>query len=129
MQAVAIKKRRHERNKKGSKRATLAAGGRRLTGEDEGDDEAVESEGLCKNEDEDHDNKEFGLLGGSADARVTNNADTDAGGEAGEADRETGREVSETEVVGVVDFGDVTDEDDGDNETVDTCDRYRGEVV
>lgn len=126
MQGIASKEKNGDRKetRHGGKKATLAAGGRRLTGQDEGDDEAVQGEGLGENEDEDHDDEEFGLLRGGADARVTNDADTDACGETGEADREAGREVGETEVVGVVDFGDVTDEDNRDDEAVDTWDRW-----
>ena len=48
----------------------------------DGDDEAVETEDFCENEDEDHANKESGLLCGPANAGVSNDADGVSGSEA-----------------------------------------------
>ena len=62
---------------------------------EQGDDQAVETEHLCENEDEDHADEEAGLLGCSADAGVADDADGEAGCETGEADREPGTELDE----------------------------------
>jgi hypothetical protein len=47
--------------------------------------QAVQAEGLGENQNQDHTNEQLGLLGGGADTRVTNNANSCASREAGEA--------------------------------------------
>lgn len=44
----------------------------------EGDNQAVQTQHFGENEDQDHANEEAGLLRGTADARVANNADGEA---------------------------------------------------
>jgi len=63
----------------------LAANCRCLTGKDKSDNKSIKSEGLCKNEDEDHNDEQLGLLSGSTDTGISDNADADTGGEAREA--------------------------------------------
>jgi len=62
-------------------------------GEDDPDDEPVERERLGEDEDEEHAREELGLLRVGADARVADDADGHARGEAGEAARQAGAEV------------------------------------
>lgn len=61
----------------------------------DGDDEAVETEHLGENEDQDHADEETGLLGRSSHARVSHDADREARRQSTEADRETGAQVHE----------------------------------
>ena len=62
----------------------------------DGDNEAVETQDLGENENEDHSDEESGLLRGSANACVSHNSDRVAGGKTGEADGEAGAEVDES---------------------------------
>jgi hypothetical protein len=59
------------------------------------DDEAVETEDLGENEDEDHADEEAGLLGRAAHAGVADDADGVAGSEAGQADSQAGTQMNE----------------------------------
>lgn len=85
--------------------------------EDKSDDETVKTQNFGENEDQNHTNEETGLLGGTTDTSVTDNADGETSGETGETDRETGAELNET---GVERHGalDVTRDEHTDDETV-----------
>jgi hypothetical protein len=96
----------------------LAASGGGLSRQNKGDDEAIQRERLGENEDEDHDHEKLWLLRCCAHAGISNNSNANTGGEARKAVGEPGREVSETEEIRVVNFGDVADQDDSDNETL-----------
>lgn len=63
--------------------------------EDEGDDEAVETQDFGEDKDEDHADEEAGLLGRPADAGVTDDTDGETGGEAGQADGEASGQMHE----------------------------------
>ena len=63
--------------------------------EDEGDDETVETQDFGEDKDEDHADEETGLLGGPADAGVSDDPDGEAGSKAGETDGEAGCQVHE----------------------------------
>lgn len=56
----------------------------------DGDDQTVQTQDFGENEDQDHTDEQSGLLGGTADAGVTDDADGETGGQTREADSETG---------------------------------------
>ena len=62
-------------------------------GEQDSNDETVESESFGEDEDEDHADEQLGLLRVGPDSGVADDADGHAGGEAGEAAGESGGEV------------------------------------
>ena len=62
----------------------------------DGHDQAVETEDLSENKNENHANKESRLLGCSADSSVAEDANGVTGSQAGQADGETGTKMSET---------------------------------
>lgn len=64
----------------------------------DGDDQAVQTQHLGENQDQDHADEQTGLLGGTAHTGVTNDANGEAGGEAGKADRQTGAQMEEATV-------------------------------
>ena len=69
-----------------------------LGAENERNDEAVQTEDLGENEDEDHADEELGLLASTANTAVAHNADGVARGETRDADGETRAEVEEPPV-------------------------------
>lgn len=89
--------------------------------QDERDDESVKTKNFGENEDKDHADKQPGLLGRTPDTGITDDTDRKAGGETGETDRETGAELDEAGVEGHG-GGEVTGDEDRDDETVDTDD-------
>jgi len=64
-----------------------------------------------------HTDEESALLGGTPDTGVTDDTDSESGGETGETDRQTSTELDETGVEGHG-GGEVTGDQDGHNETV-----------
>lgn len=98
----------------------LARNGGCFSGEDECDDQAIQGEGLGENEDEDHDDEELGLLSRGTYAGISNNTNTDTGGQSGQTIGQTGCEMCKAKEVRVATLGDLTDQDDGDDEPVDT---------
>lgn len=62
----------------------------------DGDDEAVETQYLGENENQDHTDEQTGLLGGTSHTGVADDADSEAGRETGEPDRQTGTQMNET---------------------------------
>lgn len=89
--------------------------------QDERDDEPVKTKNFGENEDKDHPDKQPRLLGRTPDTRITDDTDGKAGGETGETDRETGAELDKAGVEGHG-GGEVTGNEDRDDETVDTDD-------
>lgn len=71
-------------------------------GDDERDDEAVESESFSENEDEDHSDEEGRLLGVGTDSGVSDDSDGEAGGKTGESAAQTGTEMGVSLLVSVV---------------------------
>lgn len=71
-------------------------------GEDDGDDHAIEAERLTEDEDEDHADEDFLLLGVGADTSVTDDADGETSCEGGETASETGGQVLVTIAISVV---------------------------
>ena len=69
---------------------TRLAGAR---GEQDSNDETVESKSFGEDQDEDHADEQLGLLRVGPDAGVADDADGHAGGEAGDAAGESGGEV------------------------------------
>ena len=69
-----------------------------LGAENERNDETVQTENLGENEDENHADEELGLLAGTPDTTVANNADGVARGETRDADGEARAEVEEPPV-------------------------------
>lgn len=67
-----------------------------LGGEDEGDDEAVQTEHLSEDEDEDHADKEAWLLRRPPHSRVSHNADGKTGSQSAQADAQPRPQVQET---------------------------------
>jgi hypothetical protein len=67
-----------------------------LSVEVDGDDETVETQHLGEDENEDHTDEEARLLGRTSDPGVADDADGEARGEAGEADRQTGTKMHES---------------------------------
>lgn len=55
----------------------------------DGDDQTVQTQDFGENEDQNHTDKQSGLLGGTTDTGVTDNADGETGGQTREADRKT----------------------------------------
>lgn len=92
----------------------LGLGGTRSAarGEDDADNEAVESQRLREDKDEDHAGEQLGLLGVSAHAGVADDADGHAGGEAREAARQTRGEVRVPLEQGVTHGVNCDDDDD-----------------
>ena len=72
-----------------------SGGGPLLGGEDEGHDEAVQTQDLGEDQDQDHAHEEPGLLGRTPHARVPHDADGEARGQAAEAHAEAGPQVEE----------------------------------
>jgi V-type H+-transporting ATPase proteolipid subunit len=62
-------------------------------GKDEGDNEAVQTQHLGENEDENHPDEQLGLLSSTTDTGVADNANSVAGGEATDSDGEAGTEI------------------------------------
>ena len=79
------------------------------------------TQNFSKNEDENHADKKTGLLGGSSDASIADDANGEASSETGKADGETSAELDEASVQGQLLLEAVGDED-GNNEAVDTND-------
>lgn len=67
-----------------------------LRGEDEGDNEPVQTQDLGENQDEDHAHEKPGLLGRSPHAGVAHDADGKAGRQAAQAHAQPGAQVEET---------------------------------
>ena len=76
-------------------RRTDLAGHLRLDVQENGDDEAVQTQHFGENENEDHSDEEAGLLRGAAHTGVAHDADGEAGRQTAEADRQAGAEVHE----------------------------------
>lgn len=55
----------------------------------DGDDQTVQTQDFGENEDQNHTDKQSGLLGGTADTGVTDDADGETGGQTREADSKT----------------------------------------
>lgn len=72
-----------------------------LGGEDERNDQTVETQGLSEDENQNHADEQLRLLCCGAHTRVTDDADGHAGSETSETDRETRAEVSEALEVSV----------------------------
>ncbi len=72
-----------------------------------------------ENENQNHSDKEAGLLGSSSDTSVTNNTNGKASGKTSKTDRQTSTELDETSVQRKLLLQAVGDQD-GDDETVDT---------
>ena len=72
-----------------------AAGG---SVENNGNNHAVQTQHLGENENQHHADEEAGLLCGTADTRVTDNADGEASSQTSETDRETRAEIKEAPV-------------------------------
>ena len=72
-----------------------SAGEPLLGGEDEGYDEAIQTQDLGEDQDQDHANKEPGLLGRTPHTCVPHDADGEARGQAAEAHAEAGPQVEE----------------------------------
>ena len=70
-----------------------AGGAARTGGNDEADDEAVQTERLSEDKDQDHTDVEPGLLGVGADTRITDDTDGHTGREGGHPDGEPRTEV------------------------------------
>lgn len=68
----------------------------RSRGEDEWDDETVQTQYFSKDEDQDHAYVETWLLGSAADTGVTDNADSEASSETREADAQASAQVMES---------------------------------
>merc|ERR1719379_1176587 len=83
--------------------------------------EAIQTQGLREDEDEDHTNKEPWLLGISSHTCITNNTDGKAGSQRRESDSQASTEVGVARVGGIlVSWLNVTIDDDGSDETIDT---------
>jgi hypothetical protein len=104
------------------KMGSLASQSSRLARQYKGDDKAIEGERFGENEDENHDDEELGLLGRSANTSITDDTDTNTGSKAGETVGQARRETSKAEIVRIVAFLDVANEDNGDNQTINTED-------
>ena len=70
-------------------------------GENDGDNQTVQTESLSENEDENHTDVDV-LLGVSTDTGVTGNTDSETSGEGGETAAKTGSEVLVAVVGGVL---------------------------
>jgi len=94
----------------------------RTGGHDEANNESVETEGLCEDKDEDHANKEAGLLRICPHTCVSDNADGKAGCKRRETDGKSCAEVSIARVGRVLIRAcvDVAVDDDGSDETIDS---------
>lgn len=75
-------------------------GGVLFRGEDEGDDEPVETQDLSENQNEDHAHEKPGLLSRAPHARVAHDADREARRQPAEAHAQTGSQMEETLVEG-----------------------------
>lgn len=89
----------------------------RTSVQDQSDDQAVQSQDLGENEDQDHPDEQPGLLGRPPDSGVADDTDGEPCGETGETDRETGSELDEPGVQGHGGLK-VTRDQDRDDETV-----------
>lgn len=69
----------------------------RCVGEDNGDNESIETESLTENEDQDDSNEDI-LLGGSSDTSVTSHTDSETGSEGRETAAKARGEVLVTSV-------------------------------
>lgn len=96
----------------------LTARGGSLSRQDKSNNEPIKRERLRENEDENHDNEKLRLLSCSAYSCVADDTNADTGGEAGETIGKSGGEMGEAQEVWVVNFSDVSDKDDGDNQTL-----------
>ena len=74
---------------------SLADGLARSRGEDERDDETVETQDFSEDEDQDHADVEARLLGSAADTGVADDADSEAGSETRETDAQASAQVVE----------------------------------
>lgn len=103
-----------------SKWAVGTSGG----GEDDGNNETVQTEGFGEDENQDHGNVELTFLTVGTDAGITNDTDGETSTETRETAAEAGGEVSISEegrvLVISLGSGDLTDEDGGSDEAVDT---------
>jgi hypothetical protein len=70
-----------------------------------------------ENENKNHSNEESGLLSGTTDTGITDNTDGEASGETSKTDRETGTELDEASVQGLL-LGKLVGDQDGNDETV-----------
>ena len=86
-------------NYKAAVRSVDVVGGE--AGENDGNNQTVETESLSENEDEDHTNVDV-FLGVSTNTSVTGNTDSETGGEGGETAAKTGSEVLVAVVGGVL---------------------------
>jgi len=95
-------KRQFRRNNDGRKRSKMLAAfiflsrARLFRVQVDGDDEAVETEDLRENENENHADEESGLLCGPADSGVSDDADGVTGSEAGQTDGQAGTQMNES---------------------------------
>lgn len=62
----------------------------------QGDNQAVQTQDFCKNQDQDHTDKQSWLLGGTSDTGVTDNADGEAGSQPCQADGQACTQLDET---------------------------------
>jgi len=92
-------------------------------GDDEADNESVQTEGLGEDENQDHTDEEAGLLSVGTDTGVTDNTDSESGSEGGHTDGQASTEVSESLVGGVLGgLVELLVDDDGGDKTVDSED-------
>lgn len=93
---------------------------RRLGVHQKGDNQAVQTQNLGENENQDHADEQSRLLGSTAHTGVTDNADGETGGQTGQTDGQTSTELDEACVQGILGLLQVVGNQDGHNETVDT---------
>jgi len=90
-------------------------------GDDEADNESVQTEGLGEDENQDHTDEEARLLGVGTDTGVTDNTDSESGSEGGHTDGQASTEVSESLVGGVLGgLVELLVDDDRGDQSVDT---------
>lgn len=75
---------------------------RLLDGQNETNDETVQSQSLSENEDENHTSEEKGLLSVGADSSVSDDTNGHTGSETGQTDRETRGKMSKSLVGSVL---------------------------
>lgn len=64
----------------------------------DGDDQTVQTQDFSENEDQNHTDKQSGLLGSTTDTGITDDTDGETGGKTGEAYSQTSTEMDEAPV-------------------------------
>jgi hypothetical protein len=70
--------------------------GRRLGAKDQTNDQAVQTQSLSKDKNKNHADEQLGLLSGSANTSITNDADGHAGSQTSQTDREARSQMGKT---------------------------------